>query len=571
MRSFVPVSIRARFTLIIIIAFSPVLIFTFFSYLREKRVLLAHINEDVMGITQVAAGTQEMAINSAFQLLGSLAAGISKDEQACPRLLARLRNENPVYQAIGFVSSNGARICTTSISTGIDFVSRMEENTDFAIDPWVEESGNRSGLIISHYFKFGALESKAALFVLLDMKRLYEFTGLHLPQDAEYILCTEKGIALAAGPEARTTYGRNSPLINTVLNRREGTTELEGLDGKMRLYAFKPLSSVADTGIYISVGLVTSIYSDMDNILALDLLVLSVSLMSSVFVWVLTDRTLIKKVNTLVGTAQKLSTGDMKARTGLKHEPRGEIERIAVALDRLAEKLESRTRQLDSYQEQLRSMASELLLTEERERHRIATEIHDRIGQTLAISKIKLGALIESSEDSPSGPQLADVRDYINQAILDTRSIIYKISSPILYELGLEAALEWLAEQFQKEHGITCLFRNDRLEKPMEEGVRTLLFQAANELLVNAVKHSRASMVGISCTRKQDYIHIRVDDNGDGFEPANIVEKEISAGFGLFSIRERLNYVKGTMDVISCPGKGTRITMTAPVKMTKDS
>ncbi|MHC1728679.1 MAG: ATP-binding protein [Syntrophobacteraceae bacterium] len=569
MRPLLPATTRARFALIICITFIPVFASTFFSYLQEKRVLLSHINEDVMRITRVAAGTQEIAINSAFQLLTALAANIPKDNSRL-QLLARLQNENPIFKTIGFAASDGTRLCTSSIWPEIDFAGRMEEKMEFAVDAWTEGSAPKSGLIISHYFRYGTPECKGVLFVLLDMGLFFGFTGVQLPDDAEYLLITEKGIALAASRETQNPARQDSPLIDTILSRREGTAALKGLGGSLRLYAFKPLSNIADTGIYITVGLPTSIYSEMDNILAIDLLVILISFLSGLLIWTLTDRTLIRKVNSLVDTARKLSAGDMKARTGLRHQPGGEIERVAESLDQLAETLEQRTSQLDSYQEQLWSMASELLLTEERERRRIATEMHDRIGQSLAISKTKLGALVKSSTDSATALQLHDLRNYINQAIRDTRSIIYKISSPILYELGLEAALEWLAEQIQTEHGITSSFRSDQQEKPLEESVRTLLFQALNELLVNVVKHSQAGRVSVSCTREGDFVRIEVDDDGVGFEPAaGVSGRKLAAGFGLFSIRERLNYVKGTLEVISSPGKGTRIIMKAPLKKTE--
>ncbi len=572
MTSLIPATTRARFALIICATLLPVFASTFFSYLRERRVLIAHINEDVMRLTRVAAGTQEFAIGSAFQLLTALAANGPGDERSCTQLISRLQNENPIFRTIGFTASDGTRLCTSSLWPEIDFVSRMNGPMEFAVDAWTEGTVPRSGLIMSHYFRYGAGESRGAFFVLLDMKHLFGFTGFQLPGDAEYLLITENGIALAASWELPQSSWKDSPLIETILSHREGTAELKGLDGNRRLYAFRPLSGIADTGIHIAVGLPISIYSEMDNILEIDLLVLLIAFLSGLLIWTLTDRTLIRKVNSLVGAARKLSSGDTTARTGLKPRPGGEIERVAEALDQLAETLEQRNEQIDSYQEQLRSMASELLLTEERERHRIATEMHDRIGQTLAISKIKLGGLLRSCGEGATAQQLQELRGHINQAILDTRSIIYKISSPVLYELGLEAALEWLTEQLHTEHGIESSFRSDHREKPVEESIRILLFQALNELLVNVVKHSRAEKVRVSCTREGDLIRIDLDDDGVGFDPAAIaLERKLSSGFGLFSIRERMNHIKGTMEIISSPGKGTRITMIAPLTKAEES
>jgi PAS domain S-box-containing protein len=109
-------------------------------------------------------------------------------------------------------------------------------------------------------------------------------------------------------------------------------------------------------------------------------------------------------------------------------------------------------KQIDSFQKKLRSLASELSLTEERERRRIAATLHDNLGQLLAILKIRLGAVTESKATESTKRELRDIRKYIQQGIDYTRSLIVELSPPILHELGLEPALEWLAEQIEEQH-----------------------------------------------------------------------------------------------------------------------
>lgn len=573
MRSLFPASTRARFALIIGVTLIPVISTTLFSYFRERRVLLAHVNEDVMRVTQTAAGVQEMAISCALQLLTALRVSIDKEDyQACAKLFSDVRNKNPIYVDIGLVLADGTLVGAGNSASVAGLVGRMNEEAEFALGIWNEDAGRKTGLILSYYCWIGSFGSKAALFVILDLKRLSGYTGLQLPHGAEYILVTENGTVLNVGPDFKGERSQDSPLIETILSLHEGTSEMKGLDGKIRLYAFRPLSGVADTGIYIAIGFPTSIYSEVDRILTFDLFVLALSLLAGLIIWGFVDRSVIRKVDVLVTTAQRLSGGEMKARTGLNVETSGEIDRIAQALDQMAETLENRTGQLYSYQEQLRSMASELLLVEERERRRIATEMHDRIGQALAISKIRLSALIKADTNQEAMRELGGIRKYIDQAILDTRSIIYKISSPILYELGLEAALEWLAEQVQKEHGVHSTFLSDGLGKPLDEDVRVLLFQAVSELLVNVVKHAHATKVEIRCKKDGDSIHIEVEDDGAGFNPeGRSLKMQCKSGFGLFSIRERLNYVKGKLEIFTIPGNGTVVTMKASLKDTRKS
>ncbi|MBM4137620.1 MAG: PAS domain S-box protein, partial [Nitrospira sp.] len=114
---------------------------------------------------------------------------------------------------------------------------------------------------------------------------------------------------------------------------------------------------------------------------------------------------------------------------------------------------------LQIYQEHLRALASKLLLAEESERKRIATDIHDNIGQILTFSKIKLGALKELATSPSLVRVINEIRELTDQAIKYTRSLTFELSPPILYELGFEAAIEWLGEQIIKSRVCSSPFR----------------------------------------------------------------------------------------------------------------
>jgi signal transduction histidine kinase len=226
--------------------------------------------------------------------------------------------------------------------------------------------------------------------------------------------------------------------------------------------------------------------------------------------------------------------------------------------------------QVATYQENLRSLASQLTLAEERERRRLAVDLHDRIGHVLALANIKLGELQKSvTSKFPGFPkaELEKTGNLLEQAIRDTHSLTFKISSPILYELGLEAALESLTEQVQEEHGISSRFVSDGRPKPLEDDVRVLLFQAVSELLVNVVKHARARNLKVSIWREDGDLKIEVGDDGAGFRVTEMgVPRQGRGGFGLFSIRERLRPFGGLLEVQSAPGAGARVTLTVPLK-----
>ena len=218
-----------------------------------------------------------------------------------------------------------------------------------------------------------------------------------------------------------------------------------------------------------------------------------------------------------------------------------------------------------TYQEQLRSVASELSLTEERERRRLATDLHDHVGQILALAQIKLGAIRESASSTHLVGPMDEVRRLIEQTIQYTRSLTFELSPPILYDLGFEAAVEWLAEVIQEQQGITVKVQVDRSAKPMNDEMRVILFQTVRELLVNVVKHAKAQHIRVFIAREEAALQVKIEDDGLGMGISADVAKGPS-GFGFFSIGERLKYLGGHLEVVSEPGWGTRITLQVPLK-----
>ncbi|NIS72785.1 MAG: hypothetical protein GTO12_28750 [Proteobacteria bacterium] len=219
------------------------------------------------------------------------------------------------------------------------------------------------------------------------------------------------------------------------------------------------------------------------------------------------------------------------------------------------------------YQEQLRSLVSELVLTEERERRRLATDLHDSISQVLAIAKLKLDGLQEKASSRGLEKGLDEVRQFISQALQQTRSLTFEISPPVLYHLGLEAALESLAEQVQERHAIRTDFEDDKKPKPLTGQTQVLLFRAVQELLINIVKHAQARSARVSVAREGDHVRIRVTDNGIGFDPSEInISRNGPGRFGLLSIKERLHHLKGYCEIKSKPSQGTQVTLITPLE-----
>jgi two-component system sensor histidine kinase UhpB len=241
-----------------------------------------------------------------------------------------------------------------------------------------------------------------------------------------------------------------------------------------------------------------------------------------------------------------------------------ELEKTNLKLQSEIMKRDQTEKILQGYHEKLRSMTSELTLAEERERQRLATELHERIGQTLAISKLKLEVLREGTQGIQTEP-LNQILQLVEGAIQDTRSITRELSSPVLHQFGFPAAVEWLTEQIQERYGIpVSLSIEERVQVP-EYDFQILLYQATRELLMNSIKHAKASRIQVHLGMSQEKIRIQVKDDGVGFTYKSESPESSEKGFGLFSIRERLTHIGGAMSIESNSGEGVCTTLSAPL------
>jgi signal transduction histidine kinase len=245
------------------------------------------------------------------------------------------------------------------------------------------------------------------------------------------------------------------------------------------------------------------------------------------------------------------------------------VQRLQATHRGLLQEIDEHRRSRDmlcTYHQQLRRLSSELLLAEESERRRIAIELHDRIGQSLTVSKMRLDAFAAGHPGTKEVATIREVGDLLERTIADTRMLTFELSPPILYEFGLGAALEWLCEKFSRGHGLDIVFHSNIDDLPMEIHLRVMLFQATRELLFNIVKHARAGHVSVCMAMDDGLLGIVVEDDGQGFRPERTnADMSDKMGFGLFSIRERLDDLDGAVEIRSDSGRGTCVTLRCPL------
>ncbi len=213
----------------------------------------------------------------------------------------------------------------------------------------------------------------------------------------------------------------------------------------------------------------------------------------------------------------------------------------------------------------LRQLAAQLTLAEQRERQRVAKILHDHIQQLLVAAKYRVAAVRIARPEALEG--ISEVQELLDESIKASRTLTAELSPPILEE-GLAAGLAWLAEWMAEKHGVSVGLDIDASAGPLLEEVKALLFESVRELLFNVAKHAQVKTAALSLRMVEgDQAQIVVADSGIGFDPKLVMTAQAPGiGFGLFSLRQRIDLIGGKVSVTSRPGKGSRFTLMIPVK-----
>jgi signal transduction histidine kinase len=212
----------------------------------------------------------------------------------------------------------------------------------------------------------------------------------------------------------------------------------------------------------------------------------------------------------------------------------------------------------------LTRLTSEMALLEERERRRLARELHDSPMQKLALAQLHIGAA--SQRGAPlTDERLATGLDLVRESLEELRSLQFELSPPMLFNEGLSPALRWLAAHASERLGIAFSFRDAGSTSTVRGDLAVLLFQCTRELVYNVAKHAGASAGTIEVSSGGKGVIVAVSDDGKGFAAnGESVGPTQKGGFGLFSIRERLAILGGSLR-ISSGGNGTRVSIRIPL------
>jgi signal transduction histidine kinase len=425
--------------------------------------------------------------------------------------------------------------------------------------------------------------------------------SLDLPADYVVAVLDRRGTFLVRWPNDYLV-GQNVadlPIAQRVmresLDSEPQQAPIVGVDGINRLYAFQQLPGTPESDLFVYAGIAPEIaYASIDNDLRRNLALLTLfTIVAAGLAWLFGRRFIVEPVRKTADAAQRMGRGELTARVSINSTP-NELGMLADAFNHMAAQLEQNTRDLNQRadelnqantrleqrveqrtqqlqnsvnrlrdsREQLRQLSAQQRRIVEAEQTRISREVHDQIGQALTSLKIdvssirrKLGAAFPQALEHIA-PKLAAMDAELDLTVNTTRSISRSLRPTALDTLGLFAAMDVFAHEFQARTGIMCDVTTHGDDQSLSPDMATAVYRIMQEATTNVVRHASASHVDIRLRAGPADVELRVEDNGVGMPEDKLSER---TSLGMLGMEERAREFNGTVEVVSEAGAGTTV------------
>jgi signal transduction histidine kinase len=586
-----PAKLRTLLLVVLVFGAVPAVAGVLHSTWRSR----AEIHDDVAEETLEEASDTARALggvlDEARRVLGRLAADPAVrnvDAAACAPLAVDILSMHPDLRNVGAIRSDGTLYCSGKSTQPVG------ARVDTAV---LREVVAAPGLFLRE-FPAGALAPHPVLacllpvrerngdvtgvvFATLDLRSLADLTiGTRLPRGSTVTLVDETGRIVLRDPDRDNWMGHSiagEPLWSLLREGDAGKSfEAADIDGTLRLFGTAAIrTGLGQPDGFLLIGVPQAGLADRPSShLRLELAWLGGALVLLFgMAWYGTDAFVLRPVRSIAEAAQEIGAGRLDARSGASGRGAKELAHLGQAFDEMAEALQrslgdtqSALGLLHDNQGRLSALSRALIASQEAERSQIARELHDEVGQALTAATLDLDALRQTERDEASSRRVQAALDVVKHALDQVRDLSLDLHPAMLDDLGLPAALQWYLTKHADRSGVETQMHAIGLERRLPPALEATCFRIAQEAITNALRHARARRITVTIERAGDEAHLRIRDDGVGFDTDDARRRaRRGESLGMLGMEERASLLGGRVDIGAADGGGTEVRAVLPI------